>query len=249
MPQQNSHLSDADLLSFADDELPRRRHLLVQNHLATCSTCQSRAAELDRVAANFIQSYLSTFDRPATLADSTAAARLRVRLAQSAPPPRTFWRWAALLPILAGALFLTLKTSHQLRSSFELNIVPNPQLTPGETSPLPKSQVCQASQQQQIPESLKQAVLAEYGVNSASNAAYEVDFLITPELGGAASIRNLWPQPYFNRPWNAHVKDALEDRLHQLVCNGDLDLSTAQHEIATNWVAAYKKYVSPNTPM
>jgi hypothetical protein len=68
-------------------------------------------------------------------------------------------------------------------------------------------------------------------------------------LGGSASIRNLWPQPYFGRAWNAHVKDALEDRLHTLVCSGDLDLSTAQREIATNWVDAYKKYVQPNNPM
>jgi len=43
--------------------------------------------------------------------------------------------------------------------------------------------------------------------------AYEVDFLMTPELGGAASIHNLWPEPYFETRWNAHVKDDLEERL------------------------------------
>jgi len=40
--------------------------------------------------------------------------------------------------------------------------------------------------------------------------AYEVDYLITPELGGATDIRNLWP--YGDTVWNAHVKDQLEDR-------------------------------------
>jgi len=71
---------------------------------------------------------------------------------------------------------------------------------------------------------------------------YEIDFLIAPSLGGAEDIRNLWPQPYKLPVWNAHKKDALEERLHQLVCQGRLDLSTAQNEIATDWVAAYKKY-------
>lgn len=39
--------------------------------------------------------------------------------------------------------------------------------------------------------------------------------------------------------WNAQVKDALEDRLWELVCNGQLDLATAQREIAGNWIEAY----------
>jgi hypothetical protein len=43
--------------------------------------------------------------------------------------------------------------------------------------------------------------------------------------------------------WNAHVKDALEERLHQLVCAGSIDLPTAQQAIATDWISAYKKYL------
>ncbi len=46
--------------------------------------------------------------------------------------------------------------------------------------------------------------------------------------------------------WNAHVKDRLEDRLHALVVSGKLDLQTAQREIATDWIAAYKKYIGPS---
>ena len=49
-------------------------------------------------------------------------------------------------------------------------------------------------------------------------------------------------------PWNAQVKDGLEDKLHKLVCSGQLDLKTAQQAIASNWIEAYKKYVSPNPP-
>ena len=77
---------------------------------------------------------------------------------------------------------------------------------------------------------------------------FEVDYLVTPELGGAEDIRNLWPQPYEATLWNAHVKDALEDRLHEMVCSGEIDLATAQHDIATDWISAYKKYFHTDRP-
>ena len=48
--------------------------------------------------------------------------------------------------------------------------------------------------------------------------------------------------------WNAHVKDKLEHRLHELVCQGKLDLPTAQHDIAADWIGAYKKYVGTADP-
>lgn len=45
------------------------------------------------------------------------------------------------------------------------------------------------------------------------------------------------------------MKDALEDRLREMVCDGSLDLMEAQREIATNWIAAYKKYFRTDTPL
>jgi hypothetical protein len=55
----------------------------------------------------------------------------------------------------------------------------------------------------------------------------------------AATLRS-----YITQPWNAHVKDKLENELHKRVCNGSLDLKTAQQEISTDWIAAYNKYVA-----
>ena len=34
-----------------------------------------------------------------------------------------------------------------------------------------------------------------------------------------------------------------------MVCGGELDLSTAQRDIATDWIAAYKKYFHTNRPL
>lgn len=89
---------------------------------------------------------------------------------------------------------------------------------------------------------LRQAVFREYGIVNPRPEDYEIDYLIAPGLGGTEDIHNLWPEPSTTPQWNAHVKDVLEERLHQLVCDGELDLPTAQRAIATDWIAAYKKY-------
>jgi hypothetical protein len=68
-------------------------------------------------------------------------------------------------------------------------------------------------------------------------------------LGGGDDIRNFWPQPYGAPVWNANVKDALEDHLHRMVCEGKLDLATAQHDISKNWITAYKKYLNTDKPL
>jgi hypothetical protein len=44
------------------------------------------------------------------------------------------------------------------------------------------------------------------------------------------------------------VKNVLERRLHNLVCAGKVDLQTAQHEIASDWIEAYQKYMAKTPP-
>ena len=85
---------------------------------------------------------------------------------------------------------------------------------------------------------------------SANPACYEEDHLISLELGGhPTSPANLWAEPWFGK-WNARVKDTLENRLHRMVCDGALSLDAAQEAVATDWVAAYRRYISaaPTTP-
>jgi hypothetical protein len=62
-------------------------------------------------------------------------------------------------------------------------------------------------------------------------------------------VKNLWPQSYRTHPWNARVKDALENELHRRVCAGTLDLATAQRVIASNWVIGYRRYVRQTPPV
>lgn len=89
---------------------------------------------------------------------------------------------------------------------------------------------------------IKTETFRDYDLNPKEDD-YEFDHLIPLELGGSNDRKNLWPQSYNAYLWNARTKDKLENKMHKLVCEGKLDLPTAQFEIATDWVKAYQKYV------
>ncbi len=79
--------------------------------------------------------------------------------------------------------------------------------------------------------------------NDRLTSHYEEDHLISLELGGSpTSPANLWPEPYLIAN-GARTKDRLENALHRLVCARVVPLSVAQRAIATNWIAAYSRYV------
>ncbi len=131
-------------------------------------------------------------------------------------------------------------------------ILPDPKMTPGATLPVAIGDICVSGYSKKVrnvPADVKQQVYAEYGIASHQPGEYEVDHLISLELGGSNSIKNLWPQSYVTQPWNAHVKDKLENELHAEVCAGKIDLPTAQHEIATDWIASYKKHFNTSVPL
>jgi hypothetical protein len=132
--------------------------------------------------------------------------------------------------------------------------LPNPSLTPGVANP----DVAEAKIDQTIcvrgytktvrppayyTNRLKKDQISLYGYADRNPKHYEEDHLIPLEIGGnPTDARNLWPEPR-NSQYSADEKDKLENRLHELVCAHQLPLAKAQQEIATNWVAAYKKYV------
>ena len=91
--------------------------------------------------------------------------------------------------------------------------------------------------------SLKKLQMKEYGYPLADLRDYEEDHLVPLCLAGAPQDpANLWPQPRFGE-WSADRKDTLEAKLCRLVCEGRVPLAEAQREIATDWIAAYRKYL------
>ena len=90
---------------------------------------------------------------------------------------------------------------------------------------------------------LKKKQMADYGYADINPSHYEEDHLIPLSIGGNPSDpANLWPQPRLSE-WNAEKKDILEFKLYKLVCEGTVTLDDARHQISTNWIETYKRYV------
>lgn len=118
--------------------------------------------------------------------------------------------------------------------------LPNPALTTGDVLTTDSKVVCvpgYSAKVRNVPESRKRAVFKLYGITYVPGA-YEVDHLISLELGGSNDIRNLWPE-HSSNPLGSKKKDVVEDYLHRQVCSGAMPLVQAQQEIAQNWLTVY----------
>jgi hypothetical protein len=272
MRNENRHLSDENLLLAVDHELSPQSEAEVLAHLAMCAVCRVRMENLQQVASDFSRAHREDVGRELPSA-AVSRATLQAQLAAlSGGSKQSGWgqqlaslfvgqRWAYVAAILLVAAFGLRLVSRDilqpdsrplLAASGAGPLLPEPQLTPGATQPINATQVCTPGPPDQmatIPMAVRQAVFHEYGMDGSQPREFEVDHLITPELGGTDDIRNLWPEPYATTEWNAHVKDQLEDRLRQLVCDRKLDLPTAQRDIATNWISAYQKYFHTDKPL
>jgi hypothetical protein len=263
MLREPFHLSDQEILLVVDGEVSGRRARQARAHLAACWLCRSRLGELEGTIADFVTLHRRTLG--AKLPPATGSrALLKARLAEAAAEPAGGC-WPRLLDLLPPhraaayicvAVFITVLGSKLLLMPSQLGsrqhlalariAVPDHNLTPGATRPVSIADVCSMAHEETVravPSSLREEVFREYGIVNPRPQDYEIDYLIAPGLGGAEDIHNLWPEPTSSASWNAHVKDALEERLHQLVCEGELDLPTAQQAIATDWITAYKKYL------
>ncbi len=123
------------------------------------------------------------------------------------------------------------------------NALPDPDCTPGAILPdATVDKICvpgYSSQTRNVPDLEKNQVYAEYGITSHTTGQYEVDHLISLELGGSNDIANLWPQPAVPVP-GFHEKDKVENYLHDQVCSNAITLQQAQYEISHDWLSVYQ---------
>jgi hypothetical protein len=119
--------------------------------------------------------------------------------------------------------------------------------TPGAIFPnVTKTQVCTpgyASSVRDVPQSVKNKVYAAYGITKHLPGQYEIDHLVSLQLGGSNDIANLWPEAASPTP-GFHEKDKVENYLNSQICAGKITLQQAQVEIATNWLAVYNRMPS-----
>lgn len=128
-------------------------------------------------------------------------------------------------------------------------MLPDPACTPGAVLTTEVQVVCQpgyAGSVRNVSEATRRQVYAAYGIMPRPNA-YEIDHLISLELGGSNEVDNLWPESYRGTQ-NAHDKDRLENDAHRLVCTDQLPLAEAQRKIAQNWVQFSHDIAVKETP-
>jgi hypothetical protein len=267
---QPRHLSDEELLLAADDELPHRRLSRARRHLADCSACRTRMLEIERTLAEVARLYRDRSNPPLPPA-GPSRARLQSQMAEiSTQLDRSLvsrfllrahegrWTYAfgllLLATVLVGLSYARRESSamRALTSQPDVFLLPKNELTPGAARAVTVDEICRPGRgtvTQRVPAAVHRAVFESYRADYRRAADYELDYLITPELGGIADARNLWPQPFSRTEWNAHVKDELERLFHRLVCEQQIDLTTAQREMAGDWISAYKRYFKTSKPL
>jgi len=133
--------------------------------------------------------------------------------------------------------------------------VPDLTRTPGVSRPgLGKARICSIKwgvDARHVSAAMKRQVFAAYGYSGnddprctvdAAGRRCEIDHLISREIGGADDVRNLWPQAYGDSPWNASLKDKLENRLNKELCAGRITLAAARRMLVDDWRKAYVRY-------
>jgi hypothetical protein len=265
--KSSAHPSDEALLLVVDREASLREAARVRDHVAACPACHDRMTSLEGTLTQFVALHEANVQSQPVPAGSRA--HLKARLAESArardeenswsPAAGIRRQWAsasiALLIIAASLWSMRDVTPRWLGSGPSEQFaaaLPSRQLTPGATRSVRLDELCRNPETDTIPPldaAMARQVFFEYGLPVSAQPHYELDYLITPELGGSTDIHNLWPEPYSSTSWNAHIKDQLEDHLHQMVCEGKLPLATAQADIATDWIAAYKFYFHTDQPL
>ncbi len=258
------------LLRAVDGEQSPRRVAQIERHLADCAPCRARRQAILATRDEFLRAC-----RLELAVQAPAADRLRERVRVSmtslsseleqsrwsrfvrslAAVPRAALLGAALVTLVCAATVLRHRSEaaalDDMTAVIESGVLPVRALTPGATRRVRVDELCggRGSDERWISPAVRQAVLRDYGMEGVPAHEYELDYLITPELGGSGDRLNLWPERYGVRVWNARVKDELEELLPELVCRGQVDLETAQRDIAENWIAAYKKYFHSDRPV
>jgi hypothetical protein len=233
------HLSAEELLLAADQELAWERRA----HLRVCLSCRARVEKV-RAGERLLREL-----RPSFTWTSPAAKRPAFQQMVAAGRIPAGQAVALLLSVL-GIAALAIVLGNGPEQQEEGHGRPQARLTPGATRGIAAKQFCSDRDVQvEIPVEEAKAVFASYGIGQPGPGNYEVDLLIPPALGGVPERRNLWPQPYRAGMWNSRVKDALEDHLLSLVCEGRLDLGTAQRAMAEDWIASYKRYFGVSRPL
>jgi hypothetical protein len=179
-----------------------------RKHLAGCQTCRARFARIEQTDA--FDPRWTDADRPLPPA-APARARLATRMAEGSAPsapslaffavpnwmPDRRWLYGAVVVVLALASGLMLSGQRDLAVTVptggdDVFLLPRADLTPGATASVTLHDICgpdRYGRTQPIPATVHQTIFTRYGADYRQAAEYELDYLITPELGGVSNVR------------------------------------------------------------
>ena len=123
----------------------------------------------------------------------------------------------------------------------DLPQVPDNNLTPGAIATTDTNVFCHSGYSKTVRHTsgrLKHEIYQEYGIDKKSVRA-EVDHRVPLEIGGADIKENLWIQIYDTHPYNATLKDHLENRAREMVCSGQITAEQGQAWFLGDWRLAY----------
>ncbi len=128
--------------------------------------------------------------------------------------------------------------------------LPDPSCTPGAVLTTNTIVICKVGYTKTVRDvstATKKKVFQEYGIPWVQRSNYEVDHLISLELGGSNDISNLFPESHLIKN-NSYTKDAFENYLHKQICTGKLSITDAQYQIATDWATYNTARLNPAKP-
>jgi anti-sigma factor RsiW len=214
MKHDTPHPSDETLLCAVHGELLPRRRDTLDTHLAGCDGCRSRLRAIQASADEVTAAWREGAAAGVPPVDRLRA-RLRAGLEQRSSELDRSWRFrierhmarvpSAAVAAVAVALVLgaVLIRSAVVRgrsagsgAAIEAGALPIPAITPGATAYVTADDLCagRGPVKEEIAPAVRQAVLRDYGMDGLPDSDYELDYLITPELGGSSDRRNLRPQ-------------------------------------------------------
>lgn len=174
---------------------------------------------------------------------------------QPAPPPVPGVSGHLAATPVNGRVTGVVATSCRQRTAGDGRPLPDPICTPGVVSTAVgqdnlDATICRSGYTRTVrpPESdtepFKKTVMVAYH-ETGPLSDYELDHLISLELGGSNDAANLWPERNDHPPGAINSKDLVENALNKAVCTRRVTLAAAQIAIATDWTTALTRLGLP----
>lgn len=122
--------------------------------------------------------------------------------------------------VIAYPIFATYGVQTKTSNCIANQVLQDFACTPGAVLTTDVSVICKTGYTKtvrNVSDATRQKVFVQYGIPYSEHDNYEVDHLISLELGGSNDISNLWPENVKIEN-GSHIKDKFENYLHGQIC-------------------------------